>query len=133
MLALRMNIPCCCCSVAQLCQTLQMHRLATCQASPVLTISQSLFKFISIESVMPYHPRCPVFLSFSIFPRIKFFFNRWSSSHQVTKDLQLQLHAQAHTIPKYSMLSKFVKNWPRGQNYIIPAFTFHWSALQLRC
>ena len=44
-----------CCSVAQLCTTLRPHRLIAPQASLSLTISQSLLKLMSIESVMPFN------------------------------------------------------------------------------
>ena len=43
----------CCCSVAQLCQLLVIPWTAARQASLSFTISQSLLKFMSIESVMP--------------------------------------------------------------------------------
>ena len=65
---------CCCCSITKLCLTLQPY--APHQAS-LSTMSQSLLKFMSIESVMPsnhlilYHP---LLLPF-IFPRIKVFSN----------------------------------------------------------
>ena len=48
------------------------------QASPSFTISQSLLKLISIESVMPSNYLilcCPLLLLPSIFLSIKFFFN----------------------------------------------------------
>ena len=47
-----------------------------CQASLTFTISQSLLKFMSIESVMPsnHHILChPLFLLPSIFPNIRLF------------------------------------------------------------
>ena len=68
---------------------------AACQASPPLTISQRLPKFISIELVMPSnhlilcHPlsSCSQFLPASgSFPM---------SSHQVAKVLELQLQRQS--------------------------------------
>ena len=67
---------------------------ATHQASLSFTISQSLFKFMSIESVMPSNhlTLChPLLLLPSFFPRIRVFFNELSSSHQVAKVLELQL------------------------------------------
>ena len=49
---------------------------AACQAPLSFTISQSLLKFMSIESVMPSNHlilSCPLFLLSSIFPTIKVF------------------------------------------------------------
>ena len=60
-------------SVAQLCPTLQPHGL---QASLSITNSQSLLKFMSIESVMPSHHLIlclPFVLPPSIFPSIRVF------------------------------------------------------------
>ena len=48
------------------------------QASPSFTISRSLLKFMSIESVMPYNHLvlcCPLLLLPSIFPSIRVFSN----------------------------------------------------------
>ena len=58
---------------------------AACRASTSITISQSLLKFISIESVMPSIHLilcCPLLLLPSSFPSIRVFS---SSSHQVAK------------------------------------------------
>ena len=60
----------CCCSLTHLCLTL------TCQASPSFTISWSLLKLMSIESVMPssHLILCrPLLLLPSIFPSIRVF------------------------------------------------------------
>ena len=51
---------------------------AACQASLSITISQSLLKLMSIESVMPSNHLilcCPLLLLSSIFPRIRIFSN----------------------------------------------------------
>ena len=50
---------------------------ATCQASLSFTVSQSLLKFMSIESVMPSNHLilCPFLLLPSIFPSIRVFSN----------------------------------------------------------
>ena len=51
---------------------------AACQASLSFTISQSLLKFMSIESVMPSNPLilcCPLLVLPSIFPSIRVFSN----------------------------------------------------------
>ena len=54
----------CCCSVAKLCLTLLNPWTAACQASLSLTISRSLPKFMSIESVMPSNTSSSVSLFF---------------------------------------------------------------------
>ena len=69
---------CCCCSVAQLCLTLCDPMDAACQASLSFTISRSLFKLISIESVIPSNHLVlchPLVLLPSIFPSIRSFQN----------------------------------------------------------
>ena len=51
---------------------------AACQASLSFTISQSLLKLMSIESMMPYNQLilcCPLLLLPSIFPSIRVFFS----------------------------------------------------------
>jgi len=90
---------CCCCSVTQSCPTLYSATpwTAAHQASLSCTISWSLFKFMSIELVMPssHLTICHSLLRLpSIFPSIRVFFNvstlciRWpkywsfSFSHQ---------------------------------------------------
>ena len=74
-------------SVAQLCPTLYNPMTAALQASLSITNSQSLPKFMSIESVMPSSHLilcCPLLLLPSIFPSIRVFSNesalciRWS-------------------------------------------------------
>ena len=51
--------------------------IAACQASLSFTVSQSLLRLMSIESVMPSHLIlcCPFLLLPSIFPSIRVFFN----------------------------------------------------------
>ena len=69
---------CCCCSVAQSCQTLCDPWTAAHQASLSITNSQSLLKLMSIESMMSskhlslWHP---LLLLPSFFPSIKAFSN----------------------------------------------------------
>ena len=63
-------------SVAQSCPNLCDHTTAACQASLSTTNSQSLLKFMSIESVMPCNHLnlChPLLLPPSIFPSIRVF------------------------------------------------------------
>ena len=50
---------CCCCSVSKLCLTICDPMTAACQAPLSFTISQSLLRFMSIESVML--PNCLIF------------------------------------------------------------------------
>ena len=71
-------IQCCCCSVAKLCPTLWDPMDCTCQASLFFTISQSLLKLTSIESVMPSNHLLlchPLLLLPSTFPSIRVFSN----------------------------------------------------------
>ena len=69
---------------------------AACQASLSFTVSWSLLKFMSIESMMPFNHLIlchPLLLWPSIFPSIRVF---WVNSlHQVAKLLELQLHRQS--------------------------------------
>ena len=78
--------------------SLRPHALhAAHQASLSFTISRSLLKLMSIESVMPSNHLmlCPPLLLLpSIFPSIGVFSNE-SSSHQVAKVLELQLRDQS--------------------------------------
>ena len=81
-------------SRVQLCGTLWT---AACQAPLSFTISWSLFRLMSIESVMPSNHLilCSPLLFFpSIFPSIRVF-SRVGSSHQVAKVLKLQLQHQS--------------------------------------
>ena len=69
---------CCCCSVTKLCLTFVTLWTAACQASLSFTTSQSLFKFMSIELVMPSNHLIlchPLLLQPSIFPSIRIFSN----------------------------------------------------------
>ena len=66
---------------------------AACQASLSFTISQSLLKLMSVESVMPSNYlilSCPLLLLASVFPSIKVFSQGVSCSCQVNKVLELQ-------------------------------------------
>ena len=81
-----------CCFVTQSCLTLRSHRLQHTRllCSP---LSQSLLKFMSIESVMLSNHviLCCLLLLPSVFPSIKVFYNWVGSSHQVAKVFELQL------------------------------------------
>ena len=68
----------CCCSVTKLCQTLATPWTAAHQASLSFTISWSLLKLMSIESMMPTNHLilcCCLLLLPSVFPSIRVFSN----------------------------------------------------------
>ena len=68
----------CCCSVAQSCPMTVTSWTAASQASLFFTISQSLLKLMSIESVIPSNHLvlcCPLLLLPSVFPSIRVFSN----------------------------------------------------------
>ena len=73
---------CCCCgSVLQLCLTLYNPWAAVQQASMSITIFQSLFKLLSIETMMPSNHLIlcrPLLHLPSLFPRIRVFSNESS-------------------------------------------------------
>ena len=92
---------CCCCSVAKLCSTLCDSMGCVCQTSLSFTISWSLFKLTSIESVMPpnhFSLCCPLLLLLSIFPSIRVFSNEsalrirwpkyWNFSFRISQSFQ---------------------------------------------
>ena len=73
-------------------------RTAAHHASLSITKSRSLFKLISITSVMLLNHLIfcrPLLLPLSIFPSISVFSSESSSSHQVAKVLEFQLHHQS--------------------------------------
>ena len=72
------SMDCHCCSVAQSCPTLVIPWTAACQAFLSFTISQSLLRFMSTESVIPSNHLIlchPLLLLPSIFPSIRVFSN----------------------------------------------------------
>ena len=72
---------CCCYSVAQSCPTLCDPM--DCQASLSFTISWSLPRFMTTESMMPSNHLiicCPLLLLTSVFPRIMVFSSKWALS-----------------------------------------------------
>ena len=69
---------CCCCSIAQSCPTLCDPWTEACQAFLSFTISQSLLKLMSIDSVMPSNHLIlcrPLLLLHSVSPSIRTFSN----------------------------------------------------------
>ena len=78
-----------CCSVESCIWFFATSWTATCQTTLSFPISRSLLKFISIELVMLSCPLPPPF-AFNISHNSKVFFHWVSSSHEVTKILELQ-------------------------------------------
>ena len=76
---------CCCCLVTQLCPTLRDPWTAARQASLSITMSQSLLKLMSIESVMPSNHLilCHSLLMASIFLSIRWP-KYWSFSFSIS-------------------------------------------------
>ena len=88
----------CCCSVAKLCPTLCDPWTAASQASLSFTISWSLFKLMSIESVMLSNCLIvchPLLLFPQSFPASESFPCKVSSFHQVAKILEPWLQHQS--------------------------------------
>ena len=80
----------CCCSVVRLCDP----QTAAHQASPSFTTSQSLFKLMSIELMMPSSHLifcCPLLLLLSIFPKIGVFFNELALHIRWPKDYNFSI------------------------------------------
>ena len=76
---------CCCYSVVKLCLIFQIPWTVACQASLSFTVSWSLLKLMSIESVMPSNHLilcCSLLLLPTVFASIRLF-QRVDSSHQV--------------------------------------------------
>ena len=85
----------CCCSVAQLCPTLCDPMDSSTPGLPVITNSQSLLKFMSVESVMPSNHLIlgiPLLLLPSIFSSIKVFSKTIFIPLSVSQDKPPQLH-----------------------------------------
>ena len=89
---------CCCCSASQLCLThWDPTNCSTHHASLFFTVSQSLLKLMSTESVMPSHHLIlchPLLFLPSIFPSFSLS-QRVDSLHQVAKELKLQVQHQS--------------------------------------
>ena len=95
------NTSCCCCycSASKSCPTLQPHGLYVAhQASLSFIISQSLLKFMSIESMMLFNHLIlcyPLLLLPSILPSIWVFSSESAPSHQMAKVLGLQFQHES--------------------------------------
>ena len=86
---------CCCCSVAKLCLTLCDPMDCSTPDFLSFTISSSLLKLMSIDSVMPSNHLilcCPLLLMPSIFPNVR---SLSSESALHIKVLELQLQHQS--------------------------------------
>ena len=99
-------------SVAQSCQTLCDQRTAAHQTSLSFTISQSLFKFMSIELVMPFNHLIlchPILLLHSIFPSIRVFSNELTLCIRWPKYWSFSFSIRPYN--KYSGLIFFRIDW----------------------
>ena len=98
------------------------------QASLSITNSQSLLRFMSIESVMPSNHLIlshPLLLLPSIFPNIRVFSNE-SVLHQVAKVLEFQLQHQSFqwifpSLSFPSLVAQLVKNLSAMQETWVPS------------
>ena len=102
-----------CCSVAKLCLAVCNPGAAARQASLSITVSQSLLKLMSIESMMPSNYLilcCPLLLLFSVFPSIRVFSNelalciRWPKKYW-------SFSIKMSTSNEYSGLISFRTDW----------------------
>ena len=89
-----------CCSVAKSCLTLVTSWTAACQNSLSFTISLSLLKLRSIESVMPCNHLilcCPLLLLPSVFPSIRIFSDKSVVGTKWPKDWSFSFsHSASH-------------------------------------
>jgi len=102
----------CCCSVAKLCLTLCDPMDYSTPGSLYFTISQSLLKLMSIESVMPsnYLILChPLLLLPSIFPSIRVFSNESALPNRWPKHCSFSFSISPSN--KYSGLISFRIDW----------------------
>ena len=90
--------------------SLQPPWTATCQASQSITNSQSLLKFMFIESVIPSNHRmlyCPLLLLPSIFPSIRVFSNESALGIRWPKYWSFSVSPSS----EYSRLISFKIDW----------------------
>ena len=102
------NILNCCCSVTKLCQLFETPWTVARQASLSFTISWSLLKLMSVESVMPSNHLIlchPLLLLPSVFPSIKVFSNELALCIRWPKYWSVSLSP----FNEYSLLISF--NW----------------------
>ena len=98
---------------------------ATCQAFLSFTVPQSLLKFISIESVMPFNHLIlcwPLLLLPSIFPCIRVFSNKSARPIRWLKYWSLSIRSsnEYSLLISFNTLSRFVLAFlPRGKHLLI--------------
>ena len=103
--------------------------IAAHQASLSITITWSLLKLMSIESVMPSSCLslcCPLLFLPSILPQHQGLFQRVSSLHQVTKVLELHLGLSLYLLPCLQIHTQKVILWnsfPDSCSLTFPALT----------
>ena len=100
----------CCCLVAQLCPTLCNLMDCSMLGFPVFTVSRSLFKLMSIESVMPSNQLIlchPLLLLPSIFPSFRVFSNESALCIRWTKHWSFSISPSN----EYSGLISFWIDW----------------------
>ena len=117
---------CCCCPVAQSCLTLcSPIDCSTLAVSLSLTVSQSLPKLMSIESVMPFNHLIlcrPLLLLPSIFPSIRIFSNELAVHYNFSLDIlcpfsanccskQIKSFRNASLVPEPRMRSSTYYKW----------------------
>ena len=110
MLTIQSLVSLCCCSVTKLCLSVTPWTAAR-QASLSFTISRSLLKLMSIESVMPSNHLIlchPLLLLPSIFPSIRVFSNE-SVLHRWPKYWSFSFNISPST--EYSGLISFRIDW----------------------
>ena len=128
----------CCCLVAKLCPTLRPHPwTAACQGSLSFTISQSLFKLLSIELVIPSNHLIlchPLLLPPSIFPSIRVFSResalpiRWPDYREASASV---LPVNAKSLQSCPTLCDPTDGSPPGSPVpgILRARTLEWAAI----
>ena len=105
------NLSCCCCFVQALIhvQLFATPWTAACQAALSVTNSQSLLKFMSIESVMPSNLCHPLLLLPSILPIIRVFSNE--SAFQIGWPKYWSFSFSISPSNEYSGLISFRTDW----------------------
>ena len=100
-----------CCLVSKSCPTLCNPMTAACEASLSFTISQSLLKFTSIESVMPSNHLilCRPLLLPSVFPSIRVFSSELTLHIWCAKYWTFSLSISPSS--EYSGLTSFRIDW----------------------
>ena len=123
-----------CCSVVS--DSLQPHRLQHTCSFPVLTMSQSLPKFMSIESVMPFNHLIlcrPLLLLPSIFPIIRIFSNELAVHYNFSLDILCPFSANYCSKQMKSFMNASLVLEPRMRSstcYKRTGFLGNWQVLR---